>query len=196
MRAEWSSFWRISMMNLIYMLISLCLIEPIFAGEKKMESIYDFTVQNIGGKEIPLSTYQGKVALIVNTASECGYTPQYADLQTAYDKYKEEGFVVLGFPSNDFGAQEPGSNEEIAKFCDLRFKVKFPLFGKIVVKGEKKAPLYKYLVSSSPKDPKSEVRWNFEKFLIGRDGEIIDRFYSDTKPLSPEIIKAIEKALK
>lgn len=159
-------------------------------------SIYEFDVLDIDGHDVSLSKYKGKVVMIVNTASKCGYTPQYKGLQAIYDKYKDRGFVILGFPANNFGGQEPGSNAEIKDFCTLRYKVSFPMFAKISVKGEDQDPLYTYLTSkkSNPKFG-GEITWNFNKFLLNDKGEIIARFASKETPESPEVTKAIEKAL-
>ncbi len=186
------------MLKLSAVLLSLGLIPMIHAKEKEM-NVYDFTMKSITGKDIKLSDYKGKVALVVNTASKCGLTPQYADLQKLYDEYKEKGFVILAFPSNDFAGQDPGTDAEIAEFCDLKFKIKFPLFSKIVVKGPKKHPFYSHLLAHSPVDQGVEISWNFEKFLVGKDGKVIGRFSPKSLPLSTEadgIKAAIEKALK
>lgn len=158
-----------------------------------VSSIYDFTMRTIDGEEKSLADYKGKVLLIVNVASECGYTPQYADLERLYQKYRNKGFVVLGFPSNDYGGQEPGSNADIKKFCTTRYGVSFDMFEKIPTRGEKKHPLYAYLTSNAT--PSGEVSWNFEKFLISRDGKIVARFKSGVNPMSQEIIKAVEAEL-
>jgi glutathione peroxidase len=155
-------------------------------------SVYDFTMDTIDGKPQALSVYKGQVLLIVNTASKCGFTKQYAELQTLYDKYKDRGFVVLGFPANNFGGQEPGTNEEIQQFCTTRFSVTFPMFGKISVKGDDMNPLYVWLTTTQNGRP---VTWNFNKFLIGRDGTLIAYFGSRTTPESAELTAAIEKAL-
>lgn len=157
------------------------------------QSVYDFKANLIQGSEKNLSDYKGKILLIVNTASGCGFTPQYASLQSLYEKYQSRGFEVLAFPSNDFGKQEPGTNEEIEQFCDLRFKVKFPLFEKIEVKGDKMHPLYQYLTRESAK--KGTVKWNFSKFLIGPDGKVVDRFAPTTDPLSDKVTQKIESLL-
>jgi glutathione peroxidase len=159
-------------------------------------TMHDLKAKTITGKDVSLADYKGKVALVVNTASECGYTPQYDGLQKLYDAYKDKGFTVLGFPSNDFGAQEPGTEQEIAKFCDLRFKVKFPLFSKVKVKGADKNPVYDYLVSNAPTGKGEDVKWNFEKFLVGKDGKVLARFPSKAEPLGPEVKQALEAALK
>ncbi len=151
------------------------------------------TVKRIDGKDQNLADYQGKVVLIVNVASRCGYTRQYAGLQKLYETYKDKGLVILGFPANDFGAQEPGSDPEIANFCSTQYGVTFDMFSKITVKGPGKSPLYQTLTAAA--EPAGEVGWNFEKFLIGRDGEIIGRFKSGVAPEDPKLIAAIEAAL-
>jgi glutathione peroxidase len=156
-------------------------------------SVYDFTMQDIDGKSVPLSEYKGKVALIVNVASKCGYTPQYEGLEALYKRFKDKGFVVLGFPANNFMGQEPGTNAEIKEFCSLKYNVTFPMFAKISVKGADIHPLYEYLTKNA--NPAGDVQWNFNKFLIGKDGAIIARYASGVKPESAEIIAAIEKAL-
>ena len=155
-------------------------------------SIHEFTMNSIDGKSAPLSNYKGKVSLVVNVASRCGYTPQYKGLEALYEKYKDQGFVILGFPANNFGAQEPGTNDEIKQFCSRTYNVTFPMYSKISVKGEDEAPLYKYLTGTGGGD----VKWNFTKFLVGKDGKVIARFESNVEPNSPEVVSAIEKALK
>jgi glutathione peroxidase len=166
-------------------------------GDTKVPGVLNFKMKNLDGKEIELSKYKGKVLLIVNVASQCGYTKQYPALEALHEKYGSEGLVVLGVPSNDFGSQEPGTNEEIAKFCKTNYKVKFDMLAKVPVKGDKKCELYQYLTSKET-DPKfaGEVGWNFTKFLIGRDGAIVGRFDSAVKPESKEITEAIEKQIK
>jgi glutathione peroxidase len=139
-----------------------------------------------------LADYKGKVALVVNVASQCGYTPQYAGLESLYRKYKDQGFVILGFPANNFGAQEPGSNAEIKTFCSRNYSVDFPMFAKISVAGADKAPLYQYLTQTGG----GEIKWNFTKFLVDRDGKVLRRFESGVEPESPELINAVESALK
>ncbi len=153
-------------------------------------------VKTLAGKPTDLTQYHGKVLLIVNVASKCGLTPQYEALQKVHDKYKKQGFAVLGFPCNQFGLQEPGSPEEIATFCKENYGVTFDMFEKIDVNGEKPAPLYKYLTSKegTPKDP-GDVKWNFEKFLIGRDGKVAQRFRSRVEPDAEDLVKAIEAEL-
>ncbi|MCA8997295.1 MAG: glutathione peroxidase [Planctomycetaceae bacterium] len=153
-------------------------------------------MKTLTGKPVDLKEYQGKVVLMVNVASKCGATPQYAPLQSLYEKYKDKGLVVLGFPCNQFGRQEPGSAEDIQEFCEANYGVTFPMFSKIDVNGEEAAPLYKYLTSeeTNPKHA-GKIRWNFEKFLIGRDGQIIDRFATGVQPDEPQVIAAIEEEL-
>jgi glutathione peroxidase len=160
-----------------------------------MKSIHDITVKSNAGKPVNLSDYKGKVLLIVNTASKCGYTSQYEQLEAIHKKYAPKGFLVLGFPSNDFGAQEPGSNEEIAKFCKLNYGVSFPLFEKNPVKGATKQELFKILTEESGKSMTGEVNWNFEKFLVGKDGKLVGRFPSKVKPDSAELTSKIEGLL-
>jgi glutathione peroxidase len=160
-------------------------------------SVLDFTPTSITGQPAPLSAYKGKVLLIVNVASKCGYTPQYTGLETMYRKYKDQGFVILGFPANNFMAQEPGSDAEIQTFCKNKYDVTFPMYHKISVKGDDQAPLYKFLTDKSTNPASSgDIKWNFTKFLIGRDGNIVARFEPATKPDSPEVTTAVEQALK
>jgi glutathione peroxidase len=166
-------------------------------GDKKVAPALNFKMKAIDGKEVDLSHYQGKVVLLVNVATYCGNTPQYKGLQELYDKHKDEGLVVVGVPANEFGKQEPGTNEEIAKFCTSKYHVTFPMMAKVVVKGEGICPLYKYLTDKET-DPKfaGPVTWNFEKFLISKDGKVVGRFKPRTKPESEEVVQAIEKELK
>jgi glutathione peroxidase len=163
------------------------------AGGAKVPAALNFTMSSIDGKSVDLSRYQGQVVLMVNVASECGFTPQYAGLEELHKKYAAKGLKILGFPSNDFGQQEPGTNGEIAQFCKQNYGVEFDMFSKIVVKGSGQAPLYKYL-TTHPKFS-GQVDWNFEKFLIGRNGEVIGRFKSEIEPTSGQMTKAIETAL-
>ena len=167
----------------------------ITAGDKTAESVYEFKLTNIDGKETSLSEFQGKVLLIVNTASECGFTPQYEGLQATHEEYSDDGLVVMGFPANNFGGQEPGTDDEIKKFCKVNYGVSFPMFSKISVKGDDQHPLFTYLTSAENPDFTGEIKWNFEKFLINKQGKLIHRFRSDVKPQSDEIKKAIEKEL-
>ena len=165
--------------------------------EKKAASVLDFHVKDIEGKDVDLAGYKGKVLLIVNTASQCGLTPQYKDLEAIYEKYKGEGLEILAFPANEFGGQEPGSNEEIKTFCSTNYKVSFPLFSKVVVKGKGIDPLFDFLTSDAT-NPKFSgvIKWNFNKFLVNRKGEVIARFEpkKDAHWLEP-VVDAIEKAL-
>lgn len=156
----------------------------------------NFTVKDIDGKDVALSTFKGKVILVVNVASKCGNTPQYAGLESLYEKYKDQGLVILGFPADNFGHQEPGSNEQIKAFCTTTYKVSFPMFSKLSVKDADQAPLYKYLTSQiTAPQPSGDITWNFEKFLIGRDGTVIARFAPATKPDAKDLVEAIEQAL-
>ena len=156
----------------------------------------DFKAKTIKGETVDLEDYEGKVVLVVNTASECGLTPQYAGLQQLYAKYKDKGFVVLGFPCNQFGSQEPGSDAQIAKFCSSNYSVTFPMFSKIDVNGDEAAPIYKYLTSQDTEPAgKGRISWNFEKFLIDREGKLIHRFAPRTKPSDDDLVKAIDGAL-
>ena len=162
-----------------------------------VKSPLDLSVTNIDGKSVPLSRYKGNVTLIVYTASQCGFTPQYAGLETLYNRYKAKGFHILGFPANDFGGQEPGSDAQIKQFCTARFNVTFPMFSKITVApGSKQAPLYRFLTGKDT-DPKfaGPIGWNFTKFLVDDKGRVIARFDSGKEPLSPEVTGAIEAAL-
>lgn len=163
-------------------------------GTTMSVGIYDFIVKDIDGKNIKLSDYKGKVLLIVNVASKCGYTPQYEGLQKIYDQYKDKGFEILAFPCNDFKGQEPGTNQEIKEFCSANYGVTFKLFDKIKVLGDDKMPLYEMLINSESVE-KGDVKWNFEKFLISKDGKVEARFRSKVKPESEEVTSAIEKLL-
>jgi glutathione peroxidase len=167
---------------------AICLMSAALFGAS---SVYDFTLNSIDGQPMPLQKFEGKVMLVVNVASNCGFTPQYEALEAAYEKYKDRGFVVVGFPANNFLGQEPGTNEEIKTFCTRKYNVKFPLYSKISVKGDDKAPLYQYLTQTG-----GDIKWNFTKFLVDRNGKVIARFEPAVKPDSPEVTAAIEKALK
>jgi glutathione peroxidase len=160
------------------------------AGLMSAASMYDFTMNSIEGKPVPLTEFKGKVALVVNVASRCGFTPQYTALETTYRKYKDQGLVVLGFPANNFKNQEPGTDAEIQQFCTRNYDVTFPMFSKISVLPPDKAPLYQFLTSGGP-----EIEWNFTKFVVGRDGQVVARFPSKVTPDSPEVVSAIQKAL-
>ena len=162
----------------------------------KVPDVFNFTMNTINGQPVNLSKYAGKVVLIVNTASQCGYTYQYEGLQSLHQKYASRGLTILGFPSNDFGQQEPGTNQEIQQFCKANYGVQFDMFSKVQVLGPGKVALYDFLTSKStnPKFP-GEIKWNFEKFLISRDGQILSRFTSEVEPESRQISVAIEAAL-
>ena len=162
-------------------------------GNKTM-NIYDIVVKNMLGERVELSRYKGKVLLIVNVASKCGFTPQYEGLEELYAKYNDQGFEILAFPCNQFGGQEPGTNEEIKEFCSTTFGVTFPLFDKIDVNGTDRSPLYKRL-TNSPSVETGDIKWNFEKFLISKEGNVIARFRSKVEPMSDEILKALEAEL-
>jgi glutathione peroxidase len=173
-------------------LFALCAITGL-AVQAQAEPPLSGTMKSIDGQDVDLASYQGKVVLIVNVASRCGATPQYKGLQALYEKYQDAGFVVLGFPANDFLAQEPGSDEQIKEFCTSKYSVTFPMFSKITVKGPGKAKLYDVLTTSA--DPAGEVGWNFEKFLIAKDGSIAGRFKTRVTPDDPGLVAAIEAEL-
>ena len=160
------------------------------------KSIYDYTLNSIDGQPAAFAAYKGKVLMVVNVASRCGYTPQYTALESIYEKYKDRGFVIVGVPANNFGAQEPGTNQEIKTFCTRKYNVKFPMMSKVSVKGTDTTPLYQYLTSPAL-HPKTggEIKWNFTKFLFDRKGDILARFEPEVTPDSPEVVTAIEKAL-
>jgi len=161
--------------------------------DKKMKTIYDYKVEDISGSEFDFADLKGKKILIVNTASKCGFTPQFEGLEKLYQKYKDQNFIIVGFPSNDFGEQDPGSNEEIAEFCKINYGVTFPMMSKISVKGDSIAPIYQFLTQKELNGKKnSSVKWNFQKYLINEDGTLHDYFYSMTEPESKKITKWIE----
>ena len=188
------------LLSLSILVISSILLAKNFAPSPSTniaKSIHDFSVKNIDGQEVKLSSYKGKVALVVNVASKCGYTPQYDGLQAIYTKYKDKGLVVLGFPANNFMGQEPGTNEEIKTFCQTKFNVSFPLFAKISVKGDDMHPLYQFLTSKETNpDFAGNITWNFNKFLVDQNGKVIARFETKEKPEGEIITQAIEAALK
>jgi glutathione peroxidase len=173
---------------------AVAMVAPLAAADGPVKNVYDVTMNGLDGKPQALSQYKGQVMMIVNVASKCGNTPQYTALESTYEKFKAQGFVILGVPANNFGGQEPGSNEEIKEFCTSKYNVTFPMLAKVSVKGDDMVPLYKYLTTSAPKT--GDVGWNFAKFLINRKGEVIDRFDPKTKPDDPAVVAAIEKALK
>jgi glutathione peroxidase len=165
-------------------------------AEEAPRSPLQYRVQDIDGKEVDLSRYKGKVVLIVNVASKCGLTPQYASLQKLYDRFRDQGLVILGFPANEFGKQEPGTNAEIKEFCTANYKVTFPMFSKIIVKGEGIHPLYHFLTDKKT-NPKfaGEIEWNFAKFVVGRSGQVVARIPANVDPLKPEVVTVIEREL-
>jgi glutathione peroxidase len=186
------------LMRSLSVLLALALVAPAsFAqGGKTVSGPLRFKMKSIDGKELDLASFKGKVVLFVNVASECGYTSQYAGLQKLYEELGKDGLVIVGVPSNEFGGQEPGTEEQIKKFCDTRYKVTFPMTAKVEVNGAGQTPLYKFLTSkeTNPKHA-GEIRWNFEKFLLGRDGQVLARFASDVEPedLADPIRKALGK---
>ena len=160
-------------------------------------SVLEFTLNSIDGQPAPLAAYKGKVVMVVNVASKCGFTPQYKALEAVYEKYKDQGLVIVGFPANNFMGQEPGTNEEIKTFCSRTYNVSFPMYSKISVKGDDKTPLYQFLTDPAT-DPKfaGEIKWNFTKFLVDRNGNVIARFEPPVTPDSSKVTEAIEQALK
>ena len=191
-------------LNALYLLIvvpafvftffsTLASAKPVSASDKV--DFYSLSATSITGKKVDFEQFRGKVVMVVNTASKCGFTPQYRDLQELYSNYKEEGFVVLGFPSGDFRDQEFKKNGEINKFCKFKFGVKFPLFARNSVKGADKQEVFKFLVDHSPEPMRGEIDWNFEKFLIGKDGELRARYGSFTNPLSRRVREEVKRLL-
>jgi glutathione peroxidase len=176
--------------------IALAVATPAMAAKAAPSPLLNRTVKDINGKNVNLSKYQGKVLLIVNTASLCGNTPQYAGLEQIYKKYHAKGFTILAFPANNFGSQEPGTNGEIQTFCTSKYNVTFPLFSKISVKGDDKAPLYQFLTNTKT-NPRfaGDIEWNFAKFLVNRKGQVVNRFAPGHKPTEPDVIAAIETEL-
>ena len=178
----------------------LGIVATVFAAEEskamKASKALSVTMKSLDGNDVDLSKYQGKVVMIVNVASKCGFTPQYEQLQALYEKYSKDGFVILGFPCNQFGSQEPGTAEEIKKFCQENYGITFPLFAKVKVNGDGACDLYKYLTRlvRKPVGP-GKIKWNFEKFIIGRNGEVVARFGTRTKPDDPEVMKVIKAEL-
>ena len=179
-------------MKKLFLLVTL-LGMTVVAAEK---TVYDFTLNSIDGQPTPLSSFKGKVVLLVNVASHCGFTPQYTALESIYEKYKDRGFVIVGIPANNFGAQEPGTNQEIKTFCSAKYHVTFPMMAKVSVKGSDTTPLYQFLTDKNlHPDTGGEIGWNFTKFLVGPDGKVIARFDSAVEPDSAQVTGAIEKAL-
>jgi len=184
---------RIEMRKLV---LTLMLTIAAAVAGAEAHSIYDFTMKSIDGQQVSLKSYHGKVVLLVNVASKCGFTPQYAALESLYEKYKDKGFVIVGVPANNFMQQEPGTDAEIKTFCTNKYNVSFPMMSKVSVLGEDKTPLYVFLTDKSS-DPKfsGDIKWNFTKFLFDRNGSPVARFEPNVKPDSPEVIAAIEQAL-
>jgi glutathione peroxidase len=181
------------MLRLVFSLASLAAVAAVgYAAQ----SVYDFTPSSIDGQPSPLSAWKGKVLLLVNVASKCGFTPQYKGLESTYETYKDRGLVIVGFPANNFGGQEPGSNEEIKTFCSRTYNVQFPMMSKISVKGGDQAPLYGFLTKEANPAVAGDIKWNFTKFLVDRQGKVVARFESAVTPDSPEVKAAIEKALQ
>jgi len=174
----------------------LCSLTTLAVADDDHECALDFKAKTIDGETVDLEDYEGNVVLIVNVASKCGLTPQYAGLQKLYQEYEKKGFVVLGFPCNQFASQEPGSEADIKQFCSTKYSVSFPMFSKVDVNGDDAAPIYKYLTAKDVKPKgKGRVSWNFEKFLIDREGNLVNRFEPKTKPNAGELVKAIESEL-
>jgi glutathione peroxidase len=174
----------------------LCLLIGAVAVMAEGKTVYDFTLNSIDGQPSPLAAYKGKVVLLVNVASRCGYTPQYTALESIYEKYKDRGFVIVGIPANNFGGQEPGTNAEIKTFCSSKYNVTFPMMAKVSVKGEDTTPLYQFLTDKAVHPQTGgEIKWNFTKFLVGPDGRVLARFEPEVTPDAPQVTSAIEKAL-
>jgi glutathione peroxidase len=186
--------------TILLSLLSILTFSSILSAQQKettsvdKRGVYSFTMKTIDGKDKPLAEYAGKVLIIVNVASFCGYTPQYKDLEEVYQKYKDKGLVILGFPANNFGQQEPGTDEEIKTFCDTKYNVTFDLFSKISVKGNDQHPLYRYITKDSPFP--GEVKWNFQKYLIDKKGNIVAMYPSKVKPTDKDFIQQVELLLK
>jgi glutathione peroxidase len=180
-------------MSVLFLLSAAAAFAVNAAPKSPPATIYDFTMNNIDEKPVALDKFKGKVLLVVNVASYCGNTPQYKGLEAMYTQYKDKGFAVLGFPANEFGQQEPDGNAKIKEFCQKTYDVKFPMFSKIVVKGDGIHPLYQWLITNSGSS--EDIHWNFEKFLIGRDGKVAGRFSPKMKPDNPDLVKAVEAEL-
>jgi glutathione peroxidase len=184
-----------------FAVLVIALAAPAFAiaddkkGDTPVGPALKFKMKSIDGKEVDLGHYQGKVVLFVNVASQCGLTPQYAGLEKLFEKYEKDGFVIIGVPANQFGGQEPGSDAEIKEFCTSKYDVKFPMLSKVVVKGEGIAPLYKYLTREAGEKFKGDINWNFEKFLVNRQGEVVARFAPTVKPDDKKVTTAIESEI-
>lgn len=189
-------FYRLIPLTCAALAVVLCSSAALAAGKDKPSSVLDFSKKSIDGKTVDLASYKGDVLLIVNVASKCGYTPQYEGLESIFEKYKDQGFKVLAFPANEFGKQEPGNDAQIKEFCTKNYGVTFPVFSKIVVKGDGIDPLYQFLTSKETNpDHAGEIPWNFTKFLVNRNGEVVARFAPKDTPESPKVTQAIEAAL-
>jgi glutathione peroxidase len=183
--------------TLIAAAVAVVFAVPAVAEEKKVTGPLSHSLKDIKGNTVELSKYKGKVVLFVNVASKCGLTPQYEGLQALYEKYEKQGLVVIGVPANEFGKQEPGTNEEIEKFCTSKYSVTFPMMAKVAVKGKGIDPLYKTLTTAETKPtPAGDISWNFEKFLVGKDGNVAARFSPKTAPSDPAFVEAVEAELK
>lgn len=176
-------------------LLLLTSISFLMITNERVDSVYQYELNSLDGENISLSDFEGDLVLIVNTASECGFTPQYEGLQKLYETYSDQGFKILGFPANNFGGQEPGTDEEIAQFCQVNYGVSFPMFSKISVKGDDQHPLFTHLTSAENPDFTGDISWNFEKFLIDRNGNVIRRFKSNVEPMSEKLVNAVEENL-
>lgn len=177
------------------MKILLTILIALLFSTNMNDSIYSFTFDDIDGNSTTLEQYKGNVLLIVNVASKCGYTPQYDGLQAIYDQFKDQGLVIVGFPANNFKGQEPGTNADIKQFCQLEYGVEFPMASKVSVIGDDQDPLFTYLTSQPNPDFEGDIKWNFEKFLIDKDGKLVHRFRSSVKPQSEELVSAIKSLL-
>ena len=184
-----------TLLFLLFSLITLNIGQSTETMSTDQNTLYDYVIEDIDGNKIPLGAYKGKVLLIVNVASKCGYTPQYEGLQNIYEAYNDKGLVVLGFPANNFMGQEPGTEEDIKQFCTLNYGITFPMSSKVSVRGSDQDPLFDYLTTQPNQDFEGGIRWNFEKFLIDKDGKLQRRFRSGVEPESEEITKAIEALL-
>jgi glutathione peroxidase len=178
------------------LVLTLMLLIATAVASAEAHSIYDFTMRSIDGEHVSLKSFHGKVVLLVNVASKCGFTPQYAGLEAVYEKYKDRGLVIVGIPANNFAQQEPGTNEEIKKFCSTKYNVSFPMMSKVSVLGDDETPLYQFLTDKSA-NPQigGDIKWNFTKFLFDRNGKPVARFEPAVKPDSPEVTVAIEATL-
>ena len=186
------SLWAVSVLVLTLIACTPAQGDPATDGAP---AVIDHEVKALNGETVNLADYRGKAMLIVNTASRCGFTPQYAGLQELHEAYGERGLIVVGFPSNDFGGQEPGTSEEIASFCQKNYGVSFPMMAKVHAKGDEKAPIYQTLTEQTSDDIRGEVKWNFTKFLVDTDGNVVSRFGSRVKPMSEELTAAVEGVL-